>query len=178
MKFDITHSTERINLIEAPAQKILSWYSALGKEKFAALLQLDEYSADRYDQMCTKGMETFRISQFYFLIQEKSSGKIIGECGYHTWNPTHRRADLFYYLNKDEYKNKGYMSELLPWVIEYGFQTMNLHRIAAFIDQNNIPSLKLLTKMGFRFEGIAREDYVVDGIPCDSHCYSLLVSDQ
>jgi RimJ/RimL family protein N-acetyltransferase len=34
--------------------------------------------------------------------------------------------------------------------------------------------LKLLLKYGFVNEGIAREDYVVNGVSEDSHCYSLL----
>lgn len=51
---------------------------------------------------------------------------------------------------------------------------MKLHRVAALVGRENMPSLKLLNKFGFKFEGTLREDYVVDGKNEDSECYSLL----
>lgn len=38
----------------------------------------------------------------------------------------------------------------------------------------NKPSVKLIEKNGFIFEGTLREDYIVNGVHDDSDCYSLL----
>jgi ribosomal-protein-alanine N-acetyltransferase len=48
--------------------------------------------------MHEKGMETHRISLFYFLLFDKETQMCIGECGFHTWKKTHRRTELFYSL--------------------------------------------------------------------------------
>jgi ribosomal-protein-alanine N-acetyltransferase len=48
--------------------------------------------------MHEKGMETHRISLLYFLLFDKETQMCIGECGFHTWKKTHRRAELFYSL--------------------------------------------------------------------------------
>ena len=98
----------------------------------------------------------------------------MGECGFHTWNATHRRAEVFYVMRNEASKQKGLMSEALKEVIKYGFTELELHRIQALIAIENEPSLKLLQKNNFTKEGIMREDYLVDGKNEDSHCFSLL----
>ena len=66
------------------------------------------------------------------------------------------------------------MSEALAAVLDYGFGTMGLHRVEALVAEWNVPSLKLLAKFNFTFEGTLREHYNVDGIMEDSVMYSLL----
>ena len=66
------------------------------------------------------------------------------------------------------------MKEALQWAVHYGFNTMNLHRIEAFVGRNNTPSLKLLNGLGFQYEGTLREHYMVNGVPDDSLVYGLL----
>jgi [ribosomal protein S5]-alanine N-acetyltransferase len=128
-------------------------------------------------EMHQKGMESFRISHFLFLIHLKSKNCVIGQIGFHTWNYVHHRAELFYHLYKEEDKNKGYMKEALPIVIKYGFEGLNLHRIQAMVAKDNIPSVKLIEHNGFVFESTAREDYWVEDHFEDSECYSLLKSE-
>lgn len=124
--------------------------------------------------MAEKGMETHRISVYYFLLIDKESMQVLGECGFHTWNNTHRRAELFYSLKNDDDKRKGIMGEALHTVLSFGYKELNLHRVEALIAEENIASKKLLEKYKFTREGIMREDYCVNGKNEDSVCYSLL----
>ena len=111
---------------------------------------------------------------FYFLLIDKKSGLPIGECGFHSWNTTHNRSEVFYNMINEDFKQKGLMTEALKAVLEFGFTELKLHRIEALIAAENKPSLRLLLGYGFSKEGTMREDYVVDGINEDSDCYSLL----
>lgn len=120
------------------------------------------------------GLTTFRTSFAYFHLIEKSSSRIIGDCSLHTWYLLHSRAEIGYGLKKEEDKNKGFMKEAILPVIRYGFETMDLNRIEAFISPGNIPSRKLVKSMGFREEGRLREHYRKDGIIEDSLVYGLL----
>lgn len=119
-------------------------------------------------------METDRLSMFYFLLHEKDTNRILGECGFHTWNKTHKRAELFYSLRNEEDKRKGLMKEALATVLAFGFTELDLHRVAALVASYNTPSIRLLEHYGFTKEGTLREDYVVEGRSEDSDCYSLL----
>lgn len=132
---------------------------------------------DRQKKIHQQGYQSYNRKMLNFQIVEKQSSAIIGNCGFHTWNPQHHRAEIGYALNADEFKNKGFMKEAVEKVLEFGFEEMQLNRIEALIDENNIPSKKLLDYFGFTREGNLRGHYLVDGIFEDSVLYSLLQSE-
>ena len=166
--------TDRLLLKGISPRVIHDLFLTSTEDEIKAFLGVDEKGYLHYKEMHEQGMETHRHSLFFFLVIEKITNEPAGECGFHTWNSTHRRAELFYLLRDDARKGKGYMKEALPAVIRHGFEFMRLHRIEALVGEHNEPSLKLLKGQDFRFEGIMREDYVVNGKSEDSHCYSLL----
>ncbi|GGL06738.1 acetyltransferase [Sphaerisporangium melleum] len=61
------------------------------------------------------------------------------------------------------YAGQGYMSEGLDLVLHYAFGQLRLHRLEAQIQPGNTPSLKLVERHGFRFEGLAPALLYVDG---------------
>ena len=72
------------------------------------------------------------------------------------------------------YWNQGYATEAAGRVVEYGFETLDLHRIQAFVLPTNIGSVRVLEKLGFRREGVLR-DYVLKwGEFQDRAIYGLL----
>src|SRR4030095_1243376 len=124
-----------------------------------------------------QGMTMAGRSFLYFHLLDKKTTEVMGWCGYHTWFLQHRRAEIGYVLNEDRFKGKGYMKEALPPIIDYGFATINLHRIEALIAPGNEPSLRLVNYLGFTQEGILREHYLKNGKLEDSIVFSLLESD-
>lgn len=174
MKHPASIETQRLWLKGMNPAWIHDLFSNQTKSFIMNYLGVDEASYQHYLEMHEKGMETHRHSLFCFLLVKKEDGVPIGECGFHTWNQKHRRAEVFYLLRNDEYKKHGFMTEALPQVLNFGFNELKLHRVEALIDANNLPSLALLKKCGFTFEGTMREDYDVDGKNEDSDCYSLL----
>lgn len=142
--------------------------------KIKKILGLDDTEFQRQQKIFEKGYESYNRSMMNFQLVEKESQKIIGNCGFHTWNPQHCRAEIGYAINSDEFKNKGFMKEALEKIIEFGFNKMKLNRIEAVIDPNNIPSKRLLQHFGFQKEGVMRGHYLVGNIFEDSTLYSLL----
>jgi ribosomal-protein-alanine N-acetyltransferase len=69
------------------------------------------------------------------------------------------------------------MSEAVSRVIRYGFEEMKLFRIEAFVHPTNAPSIKIIEKNGFFYEGHKKQDYLVDGVYEDSLVYGLLKKD-
>lgn len=67
-----------------------------------------------------------------------------------------------YKMDKDEI-NKGYMTEALKGVIELVFDDLNLHRIEANIIPDNKPSLKIVNKLDFKKEGLAKKYLKING---------------
>ena len=135
----------------------------------------EQYNNERWRYQ--NGLRTFNKSFLMFHLIDKETGKVIGWCGFHTWYLDHDRAEIGYILADDAYKGRGLMSEALPPIVDYGFRTMQLHRIEAFVGPNNEPSLKLLKRMHFTQEGYLREHYKVNGKLEDSVLFPLLKSE-
>jgi [ribosomal protein S5]-alanine N-acetyltransferase len=166
--------TERLILQPITPDFIHQQFKTKTKTEIIDFFNTNEAGYNQLKNMHEKGMETHHLSLFYFLLIDITHNKSIGECGFHTWNKIHQKAELFYKLYDDAYKQKGFMTESLTHVIDFGFHQLMLHRIEAKIAPSNIPSLKLLQNNGFKKEGTLREDYIVNGKNEDSDCYSLL----
>ncbi|MGD1319622.1 GNAT family N-acetyltransferase [Chryseobacterium sp. 2R14A] len=177
MKFE-TIETERLFIQKLDSKTMNTIFKTVDEHEIRKILGItNEEEFARQKRIHEKGYESYNQKMLNFQIVEKQSNTIIGNCGFHSWNPQHHRAEVGYALNSDEFKNKGYMKEALGKVIEYGFHQIELNRIEALIDENNTPSKKLLEYFGFTKEGIIREHYHVGGTFEDSVLYSLLKSE-
>jgi len=61
------------------------------------------------------------------------------------------------------YQNKGYGTEAINWVLEWGFQMAGLHRIGIDTFSYNEGAQRLYHKMGFVLEGRSRESLWYNG---------------
>lgn len=106
-------------------------------------------------------------------IELKEISRIIGTAGFVKWDRVNSNAEIGYALSKD-YWNKGIATEAVKKVIDFGFYNLNLNRIEARCLEFNVPSIKLLEKLGFKFEGILRKQMFVKGKFEDMHLFSLI----
>ena len=173
MAFSPDIKTERLTLISITPEVIRECFKSKSTEEIREFFGTDEAAYGKLKWMYENGLETYRISFHYFLLRDDNAD-IIGECGFHTWNKTHDRAELFYNLKNDSYKRRGIISEALTEVLKFGFDFLKLHRVEALTADWNEASIAVLKKLGFTKEGTMREDYLVDGKYEDSQCYSLL----
>jgi [ribosomal protein S5]-alanine N-acetyltransferase len=103
----------------------------------------------------------------------KETNTFIGTIGFHTYIPTHKRAEVGYELHPT-YWNKGYMTEALKAVLTFCFEKLNLQRIGAIVFQENMPSNTILQKMQFTREGLLRDYIVQNNVSYDGIVYSIL----
>ena len=66
------------------------------------------------------------------------------------------------------------MAEVLPALIHFAFDTLDLHRLEADVDPRNTRSIRLLEGTGFRREGLMRERYHLNGELQDAVLYGRL----
>ena len=89
-----------------------------------------------------------------YLVELKAVGEPIGMCGL-IKRETLKDVDLgFSFL--PGYWGKGYAFEAASAVLSYANRTLGLSRIVAITSPDNVPSGKLLEKLGFLCEGLVR----------------------
>lgn len=103
----------------------------------------------------------YKLGDFYdWAVVEKESGKMIGTCGFTSFDLPHNSAEIGYVLNPD-FHGRGYATEAAERVIEFGFSELSLHRIEARFMQENTASLHVMEKLGMTLEGYRRDGMLI-----------------
>ncbi len=110
-----------------------------------------------------------------FAITLSSDGQLCGGIGLRMDEP-HQHAELGYWLGVC-YWGQGYATEAARAVIQYGFETLGLHRIYASYVPHNVASGRVLQKIGMRHEGLMRSHICKWGEFHDLDCYGMLKTD-
>lgn len=119
---------------------------------------------------------TYTLDGVKWDILDLKTGRVMGSCGFHNWEKEHERAEIGYLLH-EKFRKQGFMSEAIRKIIEYGFNTMQLNRIEAFISPNNLPSIQLIKGLHFTYEGTLKQHYKFKDHIHDSQVYALLKSE-
>lgn len=109
----------------------------------------------------------------YWAVTRKSDNKLIGSCGFNYWNRDHSRTEISYDLAR-EYWGMGIMTNVVKSVLAFGFTRMELHRVEATVTPTNKGSLRILQKIGFKKEGVLREQKLLHGKFHDAIILSIL----
>ena len=88
---------------------------------------------------------------FDFAVCLKKTGELIGSVGLYL-DSKRRQADLGYIFNK-RFWGMGYASEAAKGMLRFGFMNLDLHRITAKCDSENLASETVMKRIGMRKEG-------------------------
>ncbi len=84
-------------------------------------------------------------------------------------------AILGYKLDELEV-GRGYTTEALQALVDYAFNEIKLHRIEANIIPRNLPSVRVVEKLGFVNEGLARKYLKINGV-WEDHVHMVLLNE-
>ena len=102
--------------------------------------------------------------------------RMIGKCILFQFSQANQRAEIGFILNR-KYWRQGLMQQALAALIDFAFNTLNLHRIEADVDEENTGSLGILERLGFQREGLFRDRWCVYGEWQQSVMLGLLKQD-
>jgi len=168
--------TKRLELYRLDAPTALQLFEAWPAEELSVALHCPNAAVfdGLRDRFYTFAVHCRRITMLSWLIRRRDTGTLIGDCGFHLVFPRHQKAELGYSLYLEENWGYGFMKEAIPQVLAYGFGEMELHRIEAYTAIDNLASLALLRRFGFRREGLARRHYFDGEEGTDSFAFALL----
>lgn len=100
----------------------------------------------------------------------------IGCCDLSEIDHHHGRAEIGYIFARNSW-GQGYAQEAMKAVAGYAFGPLALERLYARIHARNEASRRLLTRLGFSYEGTLRGHVLRDGARRDCQIYGLLRGD-
>ncbi len=110
-------------------------------------------------------------------IMEKGNDSIIGRVSFFNFAYGGMMSCACgYHLDKD-HTGKGIMTEALKGAMAFVFDEYKLHRIEAFIVPENTPSLNLVRRAGFHYEGVRKSYMHINGEYRDHEAFYILEYD-
>jgi RimJ/RimL family protein N-acetyltransferase len=116
-----------------------------------------------------KNYDSAPLEKRKFFIEKKDGTKI----GVVNTFPVGELLEIGYTLIPSE-RGKGYCTEAVAIMIDYLFLSRDLVRIQAHTDLRNVPSQRVLSKVGFKKEGVVRKSMFMHGEWRDEYLYSVL----
>lgn len=106
----------------------------------------------------------------------KETNQIIGELVFNEYDDCTNNVN-FRVLISQSYRNRGLGSEAIQLFVQYGFEELCLHKISLEVFSFNPRAERVYTKIGFKLEGIKREDFNYNDEYIDTKIYGLLRSE-
>ena len=162
-----TSRTQIRPLKEKDFEPLISMYLEPESNKYIAPLR--NKNKDFFNEFLNKKLNQNKSIQGFWVVLEKNTNEIIGTVNLNLFQPltvTHIGCHL-----KKEFWNKGFASEILRTIIEYGFIERGLEEIYGIVEVDNQVSKKLMKKLEFQFykaeilDSIELEIYKLKTVP-------------
>ena len=131
------------------------------------------WSEKKIKEWMEKQMEKEGKDSFRFSIRTLENDKFIGDVGIHTiWS--HSDAWVGIAIGERDYWGRGYGSDAMRLIVQYGFIELNLRRVSLALHSYNTRALKSYEKVGFKMEGVMRQDTLREGRRTDGLVMGIL----
>ena len=127
-----------------------SWIQYIGDRKVYSLLDAENY-------LLNGSIKSYQENGFgFFAVLLKGSDMPIGTCGF-AKRPFLEHPD-FGFAFLPEYTGVGYATEIAVATLAYAEEVLKLETIDAITTKDNMRSIKLLSKTGFKFDKYIQVD--------------------
>jgi ribosomal-protein-alanine N-acetyltransferase len=138
----------------------------------------DDLSRSSYRRRLRRYAQDIRDDQAYpFFVFRTEDGALIGGLTLSNVRRGVSQSCSLGYWTGERFAGHGYMTDAVRAVVPFVFGTLRLHRLEAACLPHNAASIRLLEKVGFRREGLARRYLCINGAWQDHLLYALLSED-
>jgi len=106
-------------------------------------------------------IETGQVVQF--IIESIEDNKPIGSVYLRDINREAGKAEYGVFIGEDDAVGRGFGTEAAKLALTYAFRDLNLHKVYLRVIADNSVARKSYEKVGFKEEGIFKDDVLLDG---------------
>jgi len=135
----------------------------------------DEQALERVSR---EAQEKFRAGEFFVWRVWEPQGPLIGTVDLHSLNPEVPSCEIGFWLSSERL-GRGYATEFVRAALELAWRDLEVVRIEARCDERNERAQRLVERLGFSYEGTARnDDRDAAGELCSTRVYALTRGDE
>jgi RimJ/RimL family protein N-acetyltransferase len=112
--------------------------------------------------------------RLWFVVVLKRGDRVVGEAGLLRMFRPWRNTDMTIIIGEKDAWGKGYGTEVGRLLLDYAFKRLGFHRISIGVVGFNKRALKFWDGLGFKKEGVERDEYYYDNEYSDGIMMSIL----
>ncbi len=174
----ITLETDRLRLRPLHEGDEEAVYTLLSDERVVRYMLFPVFTRERahaFVSRVARAPASGQPSQLVLAMAGRSDDALIGLTGL-VLKPELEEGEVWYLLHPDRW-GQGLVTEGVRQLVRHGFDALNLHRIWASCLPENPGSARVLEKLGFRREGLLRQNLRIHGEWKDSYLYAALTDE-
>ena len=122
-------------------------------------------------------LEKASSEKYNFAIINKENDTLLGNISLMKINEINRTAELGIFIGDENYLSRGYGSEAIMLLLDYGFKYVNLNNIMLRVFDYNKRAIKAYEKCGFKTFGVWKECHYFNGEYSDEIFMNILKKD-
>jgi len=122
-------------------------------------------------------LERLSKEKYNFAIVELVSDKLLGNISLFDVDLIHRKAEVGIFIGDKDKWGKGFGTEALKLIIEFGFKIIGLNNIILKVFSFNERALKVYRGIGFKEIGKRKESYRLNNKWFDEYYFQILSKD-
>lgn len=181
MKFVVNTERLTLKILGSESAAIILDFYARNKdifEKYEPVIGDDFYSLNHQKKILEfEHKNILKMSMIrYWIFEKDNPNKVVGTVSYRNIvRPIYESCTIGYKMDRD-FMNKGYCSEAIKATLPIISDELGIHRFEALILPDNNPSIHMVEKLGFKFEGVLRDKIIIGGERLDHCMYSYLAN--
>jgi len=120
-----------------------------------------------------QNLDGFSTKSYSFAIETLSKKEYIGGCGINNIDWKNSVASVGIFLGKPHW-NKGYGTDAMSILVRFIFNEMNINKIKLSVYSFNKRAIRAYEKVGFKIEGVLREELYREGKYHDVYVMGIL----
>ena len=152
----------------------IKWRAECNTRRYNPIKDDPEAGRERFFKGGTTLANLKSAEEFLFFVSWQ--GKIVGNVSLKNISHMMMYGEIGFGLAQD-YQGKGLGTKAVREFVEKIFSETYLRRLIAYVAEDNLPSCRVLEKIGFQREGLLRQHYIINDVPTNEVIYGLLRSD-
>jgi len=172
-KLTLPVRTARLNLREFVATDFAAVHAYSSDPRVTRYLFFgprDEDSTAEYLEELLASQREQPRTRFELAVEDIASGRLIGACDLSVIESN--VVDLGYMLSAEQW-GKGYATEIALALVDAAFFDLRALRVISTVDVNNAASIRVLEKIGMRWEAVYRKHRRAKNRWWDCHLFTL-----
>ena len=150
----------------------------IADEKIQSMYSEPVYTTkEEVKELLDKYISSYAKDDYYrWAIISKDNNECIGQIAFFLVDSKNHFAEIEYCV-ANEYQNRGYMTEAVNALLDFGFNKIGLHKVQISTKEINKQSQRVIEKSGFTYEGTLRDYFYYNGGYVGRRFYSMLESE-